>query len=110
MSIKQILTYDLAKSERFVSLSRVFNFLFAVFFFWLGERGIATQHLRFKRYDYYGFDAQIFGIGLCALGGAWVLYTTFSGLFVRYRWCRVMTGLFGLTFVVCASIALFRHI
>jgi hypothetical protein len=110
MSIKEILTYDLAKSERFVSLARVFNFLFAVFFFWLGERGIATQHLRFKRYDYYGVDAQLFGVGLCALAGAWVLYTTFGGLFVRYRWCRVVTALFGIIFIVCATVALVRNI
>lgn len=110
MKIKEILTYDFTTSDQFKALAPYLNLLFALFFFWIGIHGIADKHLRFKRYDYFGLDAQVFGLGLCGLGGAWVLYTTLGSLFERYRWCRVVAAVLGLTFIVCAVFALARNI
>jgi hypothetical protein len=110
MRIKDFLTYDFTASEQFKALAPVLNVLSGMVFLSLGIQGIATQHVRFKGYDYVGFDARLFGLGFCGLAAAWLLYTTFGALLVRYSWCRAAAVMLGLTFAVCAAVALARNI
>jgi hypothetical protein len=110
MKFREILTCDLTKSKHFDPVARALNLLYALFFAWLGVEGIIHHHIRFKRYDHHRSDAQLFGIALCALGGAWVLYTAFGELFTRSASCRIIAGVLGVTFIVCTVVVICRNV
>lgn len=88
----------------------IIAFVVGGFVLWLGIMGIITERMAWRRYEFRGLDAQIFGAGVGCLAVVMLLIAPFDGSLLRFKWVKITTAICGVTFVVCTLVTLYRVI